>query len=191
MTANTPNEKTPGEDGAPRRRRWVQVLLVASLTLNVLVLSVIAGAVVRGGHDGRDHRDYRKSPSAERTMMREGGLAPLYDAMTPEARARLADALRAEGGGVRPDKAALTADFHDFVDALRNEPFDAAALSAVLETQHDRAQTRIVASRSILVAQIAAMSPEERAAFADALQARFRDALSRAPGKGGGQPAGQ
>lgn len=177
----------PTETPVPGRRRWVQVLLAASLTVNVLVLSVVAGAVLRDGHDGKDGRDRRKPPSAERSMLREGGLTPFFDAMSPEARERMAEAFRAEGGVAKPDKAELAADFRDFISILRAEPFDPAALGAVLETQHARVETRILTGRRVLVEQIEAMEPVERAGFADALEARFEDALSRAGRKPGGR----
>ena len=172
-------DKTGNEAPEPRRRVWPRLLLVASLTLNVLVLSVIAGAHVRDG------RDDRRTPVADRMMLREGGFVPFFEAMPPDARKRLGAALREGGNGVRPDKAMLAADFRGFVSALRAEPFASEELAAVLEAQHDRAEARVRAGRAILVEQIAGMTPAERADFADALEMRFRDALARAPDKPG------
>ena len=147
----------------PRRRVWPRLLLVASLTLNVLVLSVIAGAHVRDG------RDVRRAPPPDRTVLREGGFMPFFDAMPREARARMAEAFRETGSEMRPDKAALAADFRVFVGALRADPFAPEELAAALEVQHDRAEARVSAGRAILVEQIAGMTPAERADFADAL----------------------
>lgn len=183
------NPTPPNQTPVPGRRRWVQVLLAASLTVNVLVLSVIAGAVLRDGRDHKGGRDHRKPPSAERSMLREGGLTPFFDAMSPDARARMAEAFRESGAGVKLDKAALAADFRAFISILRAEPFDPDALGAVLEAQHERVETRIVTGRRVLIDQIVAMAPDERAGFADALEARFEDALSRAPRKPGGPPS--
>jgi len=165
----------------PRRRLWPRVLLVVSLTLNVLVLSVIAGAHVREGRDIRDGR--RPPPSPDRTVLRDGGFMPFFDAMPREARDRMTAALREQEGGGMPDRAALAADLREFVAALRAEPFAPEALAAVLEAQHARVEARVVAGRTVLVEQIVAMTPAERIEFADTLEARFRDALSRAPGK--------
>ena len=91
----------------PRRRLWPRVLLVVSLTLNVLVLSVIAGAHVREGRDIRDGR--RPPPSPDRTVLRDGGFMPFFDAMPREARDRMTAALREQEGGGMPDRAALAA----------------------------------------------------------------------------------
>lgn len=172
-------EDTPTRVREPRQpRRWPKVLLAASLTLNVLVLSVIAGAYVR---DHRDHRVDRRSPPPERSVLREGGLMPFYDAMPRDARRKMAEAFRASERGFGPDRAALAADFRNFVGALRAEPFEAERLEKLLEAQQARAQARVSAGREILIAQIAGMSPEERAEFADVLEELFRDALTRAP----------
>ena len=159
-----------------RRRRWPKLLLAASLTLNVLVLAVVAGAIFRDG------RDQRLGPPPDRAVLREGGFMPFFEAMPHEARKRMADAFRESAPGRGPDRAALASDFRDFVAAVRAEPFEPGALEAVLASQHARAEDRIRTGRAILVEQIGGMSPAERAAFADALEDRFRHALDRAPG---------
>ncbi|HCQ66250.1 MAG TPA: hypothetical protein DIU07_14350 [Rhodobacteraceae bacterium] len=173
-------QKAGNDAPEPRRSVWPRLLLVASLTLNVLVLSVVAGAHVRDGRDGR------RAPPPDRAMLREGGFMPFFDAMPREARKRTAEAFREKTGGGKPDRAALAADFRGFVGALRAEPFAAEALAAVLEAQHDRAGARVSAGHTILVEQIAAMTPAERAGFADALEKRFHNALARAPGRAPG-----
>lgn len=172
MTRETENQAP-----APRRRVWPKLLLAASLTLNVLVLSVIAGAHMR--NDGWSGADDRRIPPADRAVLRQGGFTPFFEAMPRDARARMAKALRERGVG--PDRAALAQDFRDFVAAVRAEPFEPAALDSVLDEQAARAEAQVRLGRSILVEQIAEMTPAERAAFADALEARFRDALAHAP----------
>ena len=179
MTGDTTRTPEP-----PRPRRWPKLLLAASLTLNVLVLSVIAGAHVREG------RDMRNSPPPDRAMLREGGFMPFFDALPREARKTMADALREAGHGKGPDRAELTADFRALTAALRAEPFDPAALTGVLAAQNARVQARIESGRAILVDQIAAMNAKQRAAFADALEQRFPNAMSRAPGNPNGGRGG-
>lgn len=171
-------EETGKDAPESRRRVWPKLLLAGSLTLNVLVLSVIAGAHFR---DGRPGPEDRKIASSDKAVLRQGGFTPFFDAMPRETRARLTDALRENGVG--PDRAALANDFRDFIAAVRAEPFDPAACNAVLEAQHARAEERVRIGREVLVEQIEAMSPGERIAFADSLEKRFRDALARAPRK--------
>lgn len=171
-----------GYDAPERRRRvWPKLLLAGSLTLNVLGLGMIAGAHVRDGRLG--HPDDHGIAAADRVVLRQGGFTPFFEAMPREARARLGDALH--DAGVGPDRAALARDFRDFVASVRAEPFDPVACNAVLAAQHARAEEQIRIGREILVAQIEAMSPDERIAFADSLERRFRDALLRAPGRPG------
>jgi len=160
-----------------RQRRWPKLLLVVSLTFNVLVLSVIVGA------NFRDGRDLRRSPPPDRAVLREGGFMPFFEAMPRDARRRMTDAYRDSGRGAGPDRTVLAAEFQALVAALRAEPFEPAALSIVLETQHTRAEQRNTAGRTILIDQIAGMSPAERTEFADALEDGFRHALTRARGK--------
>lgn len=162
---------------APRGRRWPKVLLAVSLTFNLLVLGVIAGAHVREGR-------FAPPPPPERNVFREGGLAPFFDAMPRDMRGRMAEAMRARDAGMGPDRAALVADFRDFLTALRDEPFDPEALDAALSAQHARFSDRVAFGRSVLVEQIAAMSPDERAAFAATLEETFRGALERGTNPG-------
>lgn len=171
---------TPDPKGrAPRGRRWPKVLLAVSLTFNLLVLGLIAGAHFREGRDGR----IAPLPP-ERTMFREGGFAPFFDAMPRDMRRGMAEAMRARDATLGPDREALVADFRDFLTALRGEPFDPDALDAVLTAQHTRFSDRVAIGRSVLVEQISKMSPEERAAFATTLEERFRGALDRGPKPG-------
>ena len=164
---------------APRRRRWPTVLLAVSLTLNLLVLGVIAGAHFR------DDRDARMSPPPDRGMLRESGFAPFFDAMPRDARRQLAESLRAGGVGFGPDRAALAAEFRLLLSTLRADPFEPTALDTVLAAQYARVAERVTAGRAALVNQVAAMSPAERTAFADELERRFTDALTRFPGPRG------
>lgn len=159
----------------PARRRWPTVLLAVSLTLNLLVVGLIAGAYFR------DERDTRRFPPPDRTTMRFTGFAPFFDAMPREARNRMGEALRGREEQFGPDRAALAAEFRDMLTALRAEPFDPNALEAVLATQQERAGARIEEGRAVLVEQIAEMSPTEREAFADQLESRFSRALERGP----------
>lgn len=176
-------EETGNSASEPRRRVWPKLLLAGSLTLNVLVLSVIAGAHVR---DVRPGPDDRRVASSDKAVLRQGGFTPFFEAMPGDARARLSDALREAGVG--PDRAALASDFRDFVASVRAEPFDPVACDRVLASQHARTEERIRIGREILVGQIEAMSPGERVEFADSLERRFRDALLRAPHKPGNTP---
>lgn len=154
-------------------RRWPKVLLAVSLVFNFLVIGAVVGANLR--HDD----DMRRPAPADREMMRETGFAPFIDALPREARREIGARLRAEAGGMRPDRTALEAEFTAILTSLRAEPFDPAALAGVLAAQQDRVSHRIEAGRRVLVESLAQMSPAERAAFADQLEKRLRHGPAR------------
>lgn len=155
------------------RRRWPTVLLALSLTLNLAVLGLIAGAHFR------EDRDMRRFPAPDRSMMRSTGFGPFFDAMPREARNRMGAALNGREAAFASDPAVLAAELREMLMALRAEPFEAAALEAVLAAQQARASARIEAGRAVLIEQIATMSPAERRDFADQLEGRFARALER------------
>lgn len=175
MTENTPTQAPAGA----KSRRWPKVLLTLSLMANLAVVGVIAGAHFR------DDRDVRRLPPPDRSAMRDIGIGPLIDAMPRAARARAGAQLRAQGDGWRMDRASLQAEFDRMVTVLKAEPYDPAALEALLSAQHDRVTTRVEAGRAIMLEQIAAMSPEERTEFAD----RLARGLSRYGSERGGYGA--
>lgn len=163
-----------------RGRRWPKVLLTLSLTLNLVIIGGMVGAMLRDGHDAR-----RFAPP-DPGSMRATGFGPFFDAMPRDVRNRVGPALRAHGG-LGPDRAALEADLRAMVAVLRAEPFDPAAFEAVLADQQARAQERIDAGRAVLVEQIDAMTPAERARFADGLERQFARAMAHGHGA---QPGG-
>jgi hypothetical protein len=56
---------------------------------------------------------------------------------------------------------------------LRADPFDAEALRNVVANQGDRMAARLALGQDLILARIAAMTPAERAAFADRLERRL------------------
>jgi len=139
------------------RRSWQTWALAASLGLNLVFVGLIAGALVKG------------PPAPPMPGMSQ------YVRALPEANRRdLGRSLRAS----RPDWAGMREAWHGrrraLAAALTAEPFDPAAVAALLEK--DRALAGDLAARGagLLVAEIERMSPEERAAYAAALAERPR-----------------
>lgn len=159
-------------------RRWPKILLAVSLTLNLLVLGLVAGAHLR------DERDVRRFPPPDRSVMRQTGFGPFFEAMPREARNRMGAALRGREQVFAQDRAALAAEFSEMIALLKAEPFDPAAFTALLSDQRARANARIEAGQAVLIDQITAMSPAERRTFAEQLDGRFARALDRS-GNGG------
>lgn len=144
---------------APRRWPWTRIVLVVSLAFNLAVIGIVAGHVLTGGPDRR---------GADIGFGRYGAAMP-----EPHRRTML-HAMRADRPhweatreGLRDGRARLAA-------ALTAEPFDPAAVAAVLA--EDRRLIGDLAERgtAILVAQVERMSPDERRAYAKALLAPRR-----------------
>lgn len=152
---------------AARPRHWPRVLLAVSLFFNLLVIGAIAGAHLRDG------RDAGRTPPVDRAAMHGTGLVPFFEAMPREARGQIGTALRARGEAARPDRAALEAEFATILAALRAEPFERAALEAVMTAQQARVSARVEAGRGALLDVLAGMSQAERAAFADRMEQRI------------------
>ena len=173
--SDTPEQRTPETDAQPprRTRRLVKVILTISLTLNLLVLGLVVGAHVRDGHDDR-----RFGPP-DRSIARDMGFGPFIAAFPREDRREMAMALRDRTGPFLDNRQALVEEMEGILATLRAEPFDAAALTVLLEAQGSRIRERAEIGREILVGQIDKMTPAERARFADKLEQGLRHSMER------------
>ena len=145
---------------APKSGRKLRIALAVSVALNLLIIGLVAGAVLRdGGPQGR--------------MVRDLDFGPFTEALTPEDR----DALRRDFIRQAPDlrdmRRQMRDDFRTVLAALRADPFDAEALRDVMANQGDRMAARLALGQDLILARIAAMTPAERAAFADRLERRL------------------
>lgn len=135
-----------------RKRRWMPIVLGLSLALNLAVVAAVAGAAWR--HRGDGPRDVRAA---------RGG-AIYMQALPREAREAMR--LQMRETGVRR----TGSDTADMLAALRQDPFDPAAAVRVLEVERDAGLARQSAAGAAWLAQVTAMSTQERLAFADRLQ---------------------
>jgi len=135
---------------------------VVSLALNVLILGIVGGAVI--SHE-------RDKLHGEGGPMSLGPYGRAFDAADREA---LRAALRADAPRLRETRQAVRAGFRDVLNALKAEPYDAARVAAIVEGQQAHVQSQMETMRKLMLDRIAAMTPEERAAFADRLQEVLR-----------------
>lgn len=152
-------QKTPGMRG------WLKVLFGVSLALNLLVLGVVGGAVMRhGGWDGGHH-----PPRADMV----GG--PLTRALSQKDKRDVAREMRrtyrAEGRGGR---AAYHAAMQQLVTDLRAEPFDPDPVKVQMAHMRDMLGERVAIGQQILLDHLAQMDPDARHAFA----ARLEEAMA-------------
>lgn len=160
-------DKTP----SVRMKPWLRVLLFASLALNLAVVGLFAGAAWRHGDHDRD-----RSPRTDRISV------AYIRALGEDDRRAIRDAMRAE----LPDRQALRAElrssFGAILETLRADAFDRDALAAQIAAQFAIGSDIQSTARSLMLDRVAAMTPQERRAFADRLEQELQR-VSRHGGK--------
>ena len=158
-TPTTPADPVP-TTGAPR---WMKVLLAVSLAINLGVLGMVGGAALRGAGD-------RGRPD-----VREIGFGPFSDALSPQDRKELRRAFLQDGGNPRAMRQMMRSEVGALLEVLRTEPLQEADLRAAFSQFQRRGQERLDLGQRLLADRIIAMSPEDRARFAD----RLEDGMAR------------
>ncbi|MHC0054422.1 periplasmic heavy metal sensor [Actibacterium sp. D379-3] len=150
--------------------RWGRAALVVSLTLNFLFLGLVGGAVL-----------HRVGPRADAPP--PGGdllsYGPYTHAFSPEDRKALRALLKRDAADLRDNRRAVRRGFDQVVAALRAQPYDAAAVQALLEQQQAGVAQQVSHVSGLMLEHIARMSDAERAAFADRLEEVLRRGPSR------------
>lgn len=152
----------------PRRQRLLRVVLFVSLALNLLVVGLVLGAVVTRGSD-----------MPGRQVMLDLSFGPYTRALAPADRAALRDAWRDQSVNWWDIREAHRAELDAFVAALRAEPFDLTEVETILDRQHTRQSEQRQLARTILSERLTSMSPSDRAAYADRLEAASREPPQR------------
>lgn len=142
----------------PRAGKGLRIALALSVALNLAVVGVVAGAMLRDG------------PGMRAAMVRDLGFGPYTEALSPEDRKALRRALFDRAPEIRDTRRLMRADTEALLALLRADPFDAAAFKARMEAQHQRMATQLRLGQDLLQDFIAAMSPEARRGFADRLE---------------------
>ncbi len=153
--SETPPRTPPG--------RGLKIALVVSVALNLLVAGMIGGAFLRGGPD------------------RDLGFGPFAEALTEDDHRALRQEFMARAPDMREMRRSQRAAMRDLLSALRAEPFDPAALEMAMAAAASRMGDRLRIGQEILVRHLAAMSPADRAAFADRLEAAAARGPRHAP----------
>lgn len=140
-----------------RSPRWMKVLLVLSLTANLLVVGIIAGHALRA-----DHRR-----GADRAVGRILDLVP--EDRRAMAEAHFAGAL-AEVDAAERDR---SDDARAVVAAIKAEPYEAGAVEAAMTGYDASRAERWAILRERMATLLAEFTPAERAAFAERLEDRM------------------
>ncbi|WP_292293949.1 periplasmic heavy metal sensor [Marivita sp.] len=151
----------------PKAPLWMRVTLLVSLAVNVLILAAVTGFFLSGGPDRRADRD-------------RGDFGSFYTrALSDQDRRALrrdfVSGLERQGR----DRGAFLADLQATLDTLRATPFDPEAFVSAMAEQSDRRARREDLGRQVLANRIAAMTDEERRAYADRIEARLSNLAQR------------
>ena len=142
-------------------RRGLKIALAISVALNLAVVGVVAGAVLRGG----TMRDQ---------MVRDLGFGPFAEALTDTDRTSLRRAFVQRSPGLRDLRETMRQDMSNVLAALRARPFDPGAMRSALEAQAERLNGQMKLGQELLAERIDAMTEAERLAFADRLETSLR-----------------
>ncbi|MBE1283948.1 MAG: periplasmic heavy metal sensor [Rhodobacteraceae bacterium] len=145
----------------PRTTRWVRLLLIVSLTANLAVAGLVAGAAWR--FHGTDKG--RPPPSVGAMLFRE---------LPREERRSLRTELWSENGNAKGGfRERRLADGQAVTAALRAVPFDPAALRSVLDGQAQSREAYQARIQAAWITRVEDMSDAERAQYADRLEKRM------------------
>jgi uncharacterized membrane protein len=141
---------------------WLRLTFFASLALNLAVVGVVAGALLTGGG--------KWGPGAH--AGHPGG--PLTRALDPEDRRAIGRAMRAN----MPDRAearrAMRSEMTALLTALRASAFDRAEVESRMAALRGQFSSRMALGQAALLDRLEGMSPTERAAYADRVEAALR-----------------
>ena len=144
------------------RRNWLNVLLIVSLTINLILGGFLVGRLsarhpLLGGHP---------DPTA--------GLFGMVREFDPARRKQLQPLLRDHFSTLRPQIRVIRDQHRAIVAALTAEPFDAQALTVELSRSREQLMETQVASHEALVDLASQLDPTERAQLAEGMHRRGR-----------------
>ncbi|MEM8978665.1 MAG: periplasmic heavy metal sensor [Pseudomonadota bacterium] len=151
---------------SPKSPRWMKLLLIVSLTLNFLIAGIVAGVALRAAPVIKEARS--GGPGG-------AGFAPMVAALEPEHRRDIGRNMRKELS-MTPRQGRQ--DMRRLLVIVRQEPFDRGAAWAIIEMHGKVTTERLTKGQKLLIDKLEAMSPEERAAYAE----RLDEVLSRKRG---------
>lgn len=133
----------------------IRLILILSLGLNLIFLGIAAGAFLHGPP---------KPPPGGPALWHYGKSLP------EPYRDQLVRDLRATRDDWREARDSLRGQRTALADRLVAQPYDPAAVAAVLDLERQLISDLTGRGTALLMQQIARMSPEDRAAYAEALR---------------------
>lgn len=145
-----------------------RVVLILSLALNLLFVGMLAGSGIE------------RVRNPDRRAGIDPGMGVFAEALDAGDRRALRQAFLAEAPRLRAEREAWRAQSQQLVAALRAEPYDPAAVTAISRQMTAAAQGRFDLGARLLLARVDEMAASARLDFAERLEA----ALERADRRG-------
>jgi len=156
----------------PKTSKRLAIALGLSLSVNLLIVGMVAGAILAGGPPG----------SPDRSGARDGGLGSFgifSKAMNEGEKRAVRKAMRENRGQFRNGRREAAQEVGRVIEALRADPFDPAALTQVFSAQQARAVDRVSLGQRVFLDGVSSMSLAERRDYADRLEAVARRGPAR------------
>lgn len=153
----------PSADPAPvpKMRRGLKIAFIASVTLNFLVLGVVVGGVIA----------HRKAPPPPIERGSDAlTFGPLGGAFNREDRMAMRRAAEGRGADFPAMQAAIRSDFSRLEAALTADPWDEAAVRAVLADMRARTLKRMDIGEHLMLERLGTMDASERKRFVERLR---------------------
>ncbi|MFT3689077.1 periplasmic heavy metal sensor [Paenirhodobacter sp.] len=139
-------------------RGWQKWALVASVTVNLLVVGVVAG-----GFWGHERMERREPPVDFR-------LGPLGAAFSREDRAQMRQEAAKAGVDIREMRKDFGADMEALIATVEADPWDEDAVRRQLAQMRANADRRVLLGEQVMLQRLSAMSAEERGRYAERLR---------------------
>ncbi|MBL4807530.1 MAG: periplasmic heavy metal sensor [Rhodobacteraceae bacterium] len=142
-------------------KRWVKILLVVSLGLNLMIVGVVVGVAVNG-------------PPVFRAPQNHDAVGFLSNALPDQNRHQLRRELVDHRDTFRAGRNALRGLRSQMIEALQQEPFDIDQIEQLLKSQRGQFISLGELAHDALIGQIAELSPAERAEYVERLRRETR-----------------
>ncbi len=143
---------------------WMRILLVASLAANLLIVGVVAGAMWSGGP-----KTVKRDPGGRGIVA-----GPYGRAFSKEDRAEIRRSFEERKPWFDETRRKMRGFGQEIATAVRVEPFDGDAIRAILVRQREIQNALQDEGQNLMLERVEAMTPEQRAAFADRLEKALR-----------------
>lgn len=152
-----------GTQKTGKMSRRLKVLLFVSIALNLLVMGLVAGAMLRKDRD-------LGGPHTRSQAIQVFGIGPFGAALAPKDRQAIGEALESREAVLQKNRDEVRQATVAFLRALGADPFDGVQFRAALEALNGLLSNRQDIVLDVFVARVEAMNADERRQFLKRLE---------------------